>query len=89
MEITLNQIGLILDLIGIAILYENGLPSKYFTGGLGIEEGNYKKEPYKSLRKKNKRIDFYSKSGLVFIFIGFVVQFLAPEFSFTICVCCD
>lgn len=73
-EIQLTPIGLLLDMLGIVLLFIYGLPSKIekTTSGVGlqIEEGEIIR-----IKAKNKTIHFWSYFGLGLLILGFFLQF--------------
>ena len=81
MNIPWVSIGLISDIIGIAILYFNGPPiSEIFPDGsemLVIRPDESDKEKGKQAQRKIT----YSKIALGFIIIGFILQFIGSVVS--------
>jgi hypothetical protein len=74
-----STIGLILDIIGVLMLFKYGLPSKISDGDtLGIEES---KEEEELRNNKNKYIIKMAYFGLSFILIGFVFQLIGTNIS--------
>ena len=68
---TINTIGLIIDIIGIILLFKFGLPSEVSKTGdvlLLLEETN------ESEKRKWIRYNTWSKIGLGLIIIGFLFQ---------------
>lgn len=69
-----SQIGLILDIIGVLILFVFGLPSKFKDG---TEQFKFPKNDYNDYREKyNKAIKFMAQLGLLFLIAGFILQFI-------------
>ncbi len=72
--ITLAQIGLFIDIVGVVLLFMYGLPSKYAKNNRMVWAGDISD----SQKRLNKRVKIGSYSGLFFLFIGFVLQFISP-----------
>ena len=72
---TFTIIGLIFDIIGVLMLFQYGLPSKFETSGdlIGLEEST---DDELEREKKNRRIKILAFIGLSFIFLGFIFQLL-------------
>jgi len=67
---TVCSLGLILDIIGVVILFFYGLPSKFHTPPkLLLEQGLNKDELL-----ENKKIQSRANRGLILIAIGFILQ---------------
>lgn len=70
-----TQIGLVLDIVGVIILFEYGLPSKVKdTDGyllLGDETDS------SNIKRKNKQVRFMAYLGLILILLGFIFQFIS------------
>ena len=68
---TINSIGLVIDIIGVAILWRYGLPEPLSREGAVyiIAEQSDKTEKLKAAR-----YDFLSKIGLTLILCGFLFQ---------------
>lgn len=70
-----TQIGLVLDIVGVIILFEYGLPSKVKdTDGyllLGDESDS------NNIKRKNKQVRFMAYLGLILILLGFIFQFIS------------
>ena len=77
----LNILGLLLDIIGVYILFKNALPSPIdeMTPHLTINYDAEKDQPVKERIKRNARI------GFRLIVIGFIFQLLATIFTFHFC----
>lgn len=78
MNIPWTSIGLVLDIVGVAILYFNGPPiSEILPNGselLWTDE-----DPERA--KKAQREILYSKIALGFIIVGFILQFIGSIVS--------
>ena len=72
MLISINQLGLIFDIIGVILLFMYGLPSRIIEPPKLLLEGDLSKED----SKKNRFITIMSYIGLSCLFIGFFLQFL-------------
>jgi len=72
--------GLILDILGVLILFEYGLPSKV-EGETGRTIGD-SQEVMDAREKKNRFIKTMSFTGLSLICIGFFLQLIATNLSF-------
>ena len=72
--------GLLLDIIGVLILFKYGLPSKLkeHGGGLLLEENS--KEENIRIAKNNKIIK-WAYFGLILLSIGFLLQFIGTLMS--------
>lgn len=69
----LNATGLIIDMIGVLILFKYGLPSEMnLPPKIELEQGLTIKE-----KKQNKTIKRRSKIGLSCLIIGFLFQAIA------------
>ncbi len=76
MHLTISQWGLLLDLIGVLLLFKFGLPSELQDeNGPGLAIGADKNEIEK-IRKHNKKIKIGAYAGLAIIFVGFALQFI-------------
>jgi hypothetical protein len=73
-----SQIGLILDITGVLILFQYGLPSKYRPDSENIVLGESDEERFKR-EKANYKIKFMSRTGLVFLIVGFLFQFIGSS----------
>ena len=69
----LSAVGLILDIIGVLLLFAFGLPSKIELSGGGIAKEETREEE-KKREKANGRIVLGAKIGLWMIIIGFAFQ---------------
>jgi hypothetical protein len=70
--ITLNTLGLLFDLFGVLLLFKFGLPSdidKNGSIGIILEQEDEKKEWI--------QYNFWSKTGLGFISLGFILQIIS------------
>ncbi|HEV7330044.1 MAG TPA: hypothetical protein VGN63_03305 [Flavisolibacter sp.] len=88
MEIILNEpinwfaaSGLILDLAGVLLLFQFGLPSKVELDVRFLNVGNPNSENSKRIKRKNKRIHFWAFTGLTLIGIGFLLQLAGVFFK--------
>jgi len=64
-------IGLLLDVIGVALIWAFGMPRNYFAN----DDGNLKlEEPSEAERKKRKLHKWLSGLGLFLIILGFIFQ---------------
>ena len=92
----LSMIGLVADLIGTLVLFENGLPSKLYNLKKTKEQienektiqsrfpvGNRKDREDIHDERHQAKIKSYSILGLILLILGFIFQFLAqlPAFS--------
>ncbi|MCF1193125.1 hypothetical protein LRR18_16170 [Mangrovimonas sp. AS39] len=72
----LNSIGLVLDIIGVIMLFKYGLPadvSKDGTVGLALQETNYD-----DIRKW-KKYNFWSRFALGLLVLGFLLQIISNQ----------
>jgi hypothetical protein len=78
-----NIIGLILDIVGVLLLFKYGLPSKIedAEGGFVLTSEGKPKEIRERIIKKNKRIYFWSHFGLFLLIIGFILQVISAVFN--------
>jgi hypothetical protein len=77
LNLTLSQCGLISDMLGVALLFLCGLPSKIENpdaGNLMIK--NLNEESKIPIIRKNKWIHIGANTGLLLAFIGFLLQFI-------------
>jgi len=72
-----STIGLILDIIGVLMLFKYGLPSKVSEGTGRITEESKINEDIRN--KKNKHIVIMAYLGLTFILIGFIFQLMGTN----------
>ncbi len=78
MCLNLNQVGLLLDIIGVALLFANGL-SFHFSDTFGYlllkdDEDLNKTEKYKKMERRYKIMSRLYIGGLVFVIAGFICQ---------------
>lgn len=74
MSTTINSLGLILDIIGVVVLFKFGLPSNITKEGtvfLAVQKSDEKE------KKKYKKYEFWSRFGLLLLIIGFVMQIVS------------
>lgn len=75
---TLNQYGLLIDIIGVLILFKFGLPSAFNENAgkvfLTIEDKS--EEEIGKEDRKNRFIKIMSYVGLILILAGFLLQFI-------------
>ncbi len=76
----ISSIGLILDMIGVLLLFKYGLPSKISEGeGLTIDESE---EAETKRNKINANIKWRAYIGLALILMGFVLQLIGTNLPF-------
>ncbi len=75
----ISQIGLLVDIAGVLLLFKYGLPSDYIhdtvSGGHLILDENSADEQ-KELESKNRMIKLMAYTGLIFLIVGFILQFI-------------
>lgn len=77
-----SSVGLIADISGALIIFRHGLPSKHSEGiHLGIDETS---EAEAIRLTKNKRIESYSKIGLILLTLGFILQLIGANYQYRI-----
>ncbi|MAY84190.1 MAG: hypothetical protein CMP59_08665 [Flavobacteriales bacterium] len=69
--LNLTQIGLLLDIAGVILLFQFGLPSGYDLSMGKSMSGELPKEQ----KRKNRRIQIGAYTGLSLLVLGFVLQF--------------
>lgn len=74
MNTAINTIGLFLDLIGVLLLFKFGLPSNVDKNGY---IGLILEQEDENEKLKWKKYNFWSKIGLGFILIGFILQIIS------------
>ena len=74
----INTIGLVLDLIGVLILFKFGLPSQVDKNG---SIGFIMEEEDLSEKKKWHKYNCWSKIGLGFISVGFILQIISNHYQ--------
>lgn len=69
-----NALGLILNIIGVILLWKFGLPENINRDGLSLLalEGTDEKE-----KQKAKRYDKYSNFAILLIVLGFLLQLIS------------
>lgn len=74
----ISSIGLLADIVGVIIIFINGLPSKVkeHGGALILDEGSEKE---KTRRASNKKIKQWSHIGLGLVLIGFILQLIGTN----------
>jgi hypothetical protein len=71
---TLNTLGLLFDLFGVLLLFKFGLPSDIDkNGSIGI----ILEQEDEDEKKKWIQYNFWSKTGLGFISLGFILQIIS------------
>ena len=74
MAITLNTLGLILDIIGVIILFKFGLPADVSKEGhIGMAFQGTNTDDI----KKYKKFDIWSRIGLGLLILGFLLQIVS------------
>lgn len=74
MSIAINSIGLILDIIGVVILFKYGLPSEVSKDGqVFIAASPHNEEE----RRKYRKFQLWSKFGLGLLVVGFGLQIIS------------
>lgn len=81
----LSTIGLILDILGVGLIYFNGLSPNIKTG---FEASTHYK-PHKALpnnkgekiEQHNKKVNLRSNIGFVLVIVGFLFQLFSNVFS--------
>ena len=69
-----NQIGLLLDIVGVLILFKFGLPSSFKDG---TEQFRFPPDPQRD--NYNKMIKFMARLGLIFLLAGFIFQYFGTS----------
>ena len=74
----INTTGLVLDIVGVALVYRFGLPSdvEHPDSGIGVAWGTPADER-RSREKRWRRHRFWSRFGLVLLGCGFALQILS------------
>lgn len=73
-ELPYTQIGLVLDIVGVILIFRFGLPTPTATADvLNVQFGPKEDD---ELDQKRRRYDTISKVGLLLIALGFVLQFV-------------
>ena len=81
----INTIGLLLNILGVVILFFYGPPQPTFEEGIGLgledanvlEDGRTVADHNAEVRKLRKRHETRSQVALILIIVGFVVQLCA------------
>jgi hypothetical protein len=81
----LNSIGLVLNMIGVLVIFRYGPPQPTHEPGIGLglednnrlEDGRTVAEHKRDVEKNKKLYSCMSKIGLGLVFIGFAVQLWA------------
>jgi len=93
MDLNLNQIGLILDIAGVVLLFVNGLAfhfSNTFSYLLMKNDEEFrKKDDFKKIKKRYRIMSALYYLGILFIITGFVFQFLGTPSPQVFEVCCE
>lgn len=72
-SLVINSLGLIFDILGTILLFNYGLPSKFHeSSGLLLESDLNDNE-----KKENKKINCFARLGLIFLILGFILQFIS------------
>jgi hypothetical protein len=76
---TLNQIGLLLDIVGVLILFKYGLPSEVAenSDGYFLIVNKRPQEELDEEKRKNAFIKKMAYLGLASVLLGFTFQFIA------------
>ena len=69
--LNLSQIGLLLDIAGVVLLFRYGLPSGYDISMGKSMSGELPEDQ----KKKNRRITIGAYTGLFLLILGFALQF--------------
>jgi hypothetical protein len=76
-----SHVGLILDMIGVLILFKFGLPSSFKDG---TEQFKFPDNPQRD--NYNRGVKFMARLGLLFLLLGFIFQYIGSNPP-TICSC--
>lgn len=80
MYFTTSQWGLILDILGAALIFFFGLPSKVIpTEGKFIITEGLEDEELKHANRTNRIIKIFGNVGAVLLFLGFLLQFIGSS----------
>ncbi|MEO8569183.1 MAG: hypothetical protein ABI419_08605 [Ginsengibacter sp.] len=73
-----SQTGLLLDILGVVLLFIYGLPSRIADQHEGdmLRVGPLQREQIEKKRKADKKINSYAYVGLALIGVGFIFQFI-------------
>lgn len=69
-----SAIGIILDFIGVLLLFKYGLPSPIKLESEGLEAESYKDDELEDIRTENRKIRRRAYTGLLLVAIGFAFQ---------------
>jgi len=92
LEQWLNAFGLALNMVGVLFIFKWGPPQPSFESGVALcledatplPNGKTVAEHNASIESKKKRYKLMSCVGLIFIFVGFLCQFLNEVISKTL-----
>ena len=65
-----NLTGLVVNMIGAYMMYRNAPP-------VNSQTFLYQREEMQQINKKDKQKNLMSKYGMLLLFIGFIIQFIA------------
>ncbi len=90
-EIAFTPIGLSFDIIGVALLFWFGLPSKIKPVISDMKTDIHTSDEKKDIERKNRLIILFSRSGLASLVLGFSFQILGWIFqNYNLCILsCD
>lgn len=71
---SINSLGLILDIIGVVILFKFGLPSEVSKEGEQLIAAD---KPKESQLNKYRKYEFWSRFGLALLIVGFLCQLVS------------
>ena len=74
---SINSVGLILDIIGVILLFIFGLPSRFVSEGPPVLSFGEDPDSTKQREKQWKRYQCVSWSALVLLVLGFVLQMVS------------
>jgi hypothetical protein len=75
-----SALGLLLDFIGVLILFKYGLPSKIKTLDNCLDAGDLTDAEKEQILLMNRKITIWAKWGLGMIILGFALQFAGVIF---------
>jgi hypothetical protein len=75
-----SSVGLILDIIGVLLLFKYGLPSKVSSAPIRVLEESTMEEQQRII--KNRKIRFRANFGLSLIIFGFILQFVGTNIAY-------
>ena len=75
----INTTGLVLDIVGVALVYWFGLPSdvEHPDSGIEVTWGTPPADERRSREKRWRRHRFWSRFGLILLGCGFLLQILS------------